>query len=75
MTKFILATTLALGLAATSALAQEVKVPTGIDVPGCARYVVVDGKVVQDCSATTDPVRVTNPNDPQSAVRSTGGNE
>lgn len=65
---------LVLGLAATSALAQEVKVPTGTDVPGCARYVLVDGKVVQDCTATTNPVRVVDPNDAQSTVRNGDGN-
>jgi len=74
MKTLLTATALALGLFATSALGQEVKVPTGIDVPGCARYVLVDGKAVQDCTATTDPVRVVDPNDAQSTVRNGGGN-
>lgn len=70
--KSLLTAALFLGLA-TAASAQEVKVPTGTDVPGCARYVLVDGKVVQNCTATTDPKQVIDPNEAQSPVRNGGG--
>lgn len=69
--KSLLTAALFLGLA-TAATAQEVKMPTGIDVPGCTRYVLVDGKVVQNCTADTDPKQVVDPNEAQSKVRNGG---
>lgn len=72
--KTILAAFAALALTATVAGAQEkVRVPTGYEVPGCARYTLTQsGQVRQDCTAETDPARVINPNDPQGVVSSKG---
>jgi len=72
--KTILAAFAALALTATVAGAHEkVRVPTGYEVPGCARYVLTqEGQVRQDCTAETDPARVINPNDAQSPVNSKG---
>jgi hypothetical protein len=70
--KSLLTAALILGLA-SAASAQDAKVPTGIDVQGCTRYVLTeDGKVVQNCTADTDPKQVTDPNDAQSRVRNGG---
>lgn len=72
--KTILAAFAALALSATVAGAQEkVRVPTGYEVPGCARYTLTQsGQVRQDCTADTDPAKILNPSDPQSRVNNSG---
>ena len=66
-------------LSASAVVAQEAKIPTGIDVPGCARYVLVEGRVVQICDNDTNPTRLINTRDAQSRLNnggdgSSGGN-
>lgn len=43
---------LALGLGTAANAQEKVRVPTGYEVPGCARYVLTqEGQVRQDCTA------------------------
>lgn len=62
-------------LGLSTAIAQDAKVPTGVDVPGCVFYTLQDGTVVQDCTATTDPKKLIDPQNVNSPVNNTGTGE
>lgn len=69
------AVTAALALAVlltVSAVAQSAppKVPTGIDVKGCARYVLTDGRMLEICP---NSMRYFDPRDVQAPVNTVGG--